>query len=221
MADKSPEKVLPRRIPLLDNRYPMFGLWMKPSSSATWLSFSELGGVDCASVSMERSGSHIAGYNYWLERTAAKVYLFTHPDLLFPVNTVRVAYELAQPNTYVAFKCFWLSPDMTRDLDKFDWRHPETLEQEPMLFHRITIGLRLYAEGFYRFEMIDNVGSTRYWRLRDRVNGVEPTPDGVTADFRAQSIQPARWFQSQMVLDDVENCIQRSLDTVNGWQRHR
>jgi len=64
---------------------------------------------------MDRSGSHIAGYNWWLERTAAKVYLFTHPDLLFPVDTVRVAYKQAQPSTYVAFKCFWLSPDMTRD----------------------------------------------------------------------------------------------------------
>ncbi len=82
----------------------------------------------------EPSGSHITAYNYWYNYIDADVYIFTHPDLLFPRDTVMAAIEHAKDNVFVAFKCFWMSPDMTRDINKFDWINPETLEQEPMLF---------------------------------------------------------------------------------------
>lgn len=81
-----------------------------------------------------QSGSHIAGYNYWMERVEAKKYLFTHPDILFPLETVRVAYEAAQPNTFAAFKVFWMPQVMTQEIEKYDWRHPEELETEVELY---------------------------------------------------------------------------------------
>lgn len=78
---------------------------------------------------LELSGSHVKGYDYWLDQIQAKVYLLTHPELLFPSSTVRVAYETAQPNTFAAFKCFWLPQYVTENLETYDWQHPETLEQ--------------------------------------------------------------------------------------------
>lgn len=77
----------------------------------------------------EMSGSHIAGYNFWWERTEAKVYLFTHPDLLFPKGTIRTAFERAKPNIFVAFKPFWLPEYVTKELHLYPWQTPELLEK--------------------------------------------------------------------------------------------
>jgi len=82
----------------------------------------------------EPSGSHIKGYNHWFETMQAKTYIFTHPDLLFPKDTVSTAFKNAIDDTYVAFKCFWLSPILTNDIDKLDWLHPETIEKNPLLY---------------------------------------------------------------------------------------
>lgn len=84
----------------------------------------------------ERAGSHIKAYNYWYYETweVTDVFIFTHPDILFARDTVAKAVEYAEDNTYVAFKCFWMPPDMTRDLNNYDWRNPESLEARPELF---------------------------------------------------------------------------------------
>lgn len=81
-----------------------------------------------------KSGSHITGYNFWLDHIKADKYLFTHPDLLFPSETVKVAYELSIPNRFVAFKVFWMSEEMTDEIERYNWRKPETLEEEKALF---------------------------------------------------------------------------------------
>jgi len=82
-----------------------------------------------------RSGSHIAGYNYWFKEVPdADVYIFTHPDMLVPKDTIKVAVERAQDNVYVTFKCFWIPPDMTMRLKDYNWKQPETLEAELDLY---------------------------------------------------------------------------------------
>lgn len=122
----------------------VIGVWGEggPEENENWSAFihhNRLGSepFDFA-IPMVQTGTHITGYNHFLSlitpREIAKVVLFTHPEIMFPKDTVRVAYEQAQDNVFVAFKMFWLSPDMTRDLENFNWRQPETLEQEPMLF---------------------------------------------------------------------------------------
>lgn len=89
-------------------------------------------------ATQHKSGSHITGYNDGYERVqyrgGAKTFIFTHPEMLFPGDTVRVAHEQAQDDVFVAFKCFWLSPDMTNRLSEFSWYTPEELEKESMLF---------------------------------------------------------------------------------------
>lgn len=82
-----------------------------------------------------RSGSHIAGYNHWFTTAPeADVYIFTHPDMLVPKDTVKTAIERAVNNVYVTFKCFWIPSDMTVRLNEYDWTHPETLESESELY---------------------------------------------------------------------------------------
>lgn len=123
------------------------------------------------------SGSHILGYNYFWDRVEAKVIVFSHPDLLFPEMTIRTAYEKAQDNTYVAFKCFWMSPDMTHDIDRFDWLHPETLEHEPMLYE-----LDVMPQGhFYANPGVRQItyweASTTYALNRQTAERLYPMPD--------------------------------------------
>lgn len=89
---------------------------------------------NCRCAFGEKSGSHIRGYNHWLDHVNAKVYLFTHPDLLFPLDTVLTAYTNAVPNRFVGFKCYWVPEDVTADLDLFPWQSPEELENYPALY---------------------------------------------------------------------------------------
>ena len=84
---------------------------------------------------LKPSGSHVAGYNFWQHRVPANVYLFTHPEILFPAGTIGRA-SLTKPGEFTAFKCFWLPEDMTADLDCYDWRHAASLEAAPELFPR-------------------------------------------------------------------------------------
>ncbi len=81
-----------------------------------------------------RTGSQIAGYNFWYHQVDAKVYIFTHPDLLFPENTVLTAFAQAKHDTFVAFKAFWMSSIMTRNIMYHDWNHPERLEMDDVLY---------------------------------------------------------------------------------------
>ena len=86
------------------------------------------------------SGSHITGYNYWMKRVEAKTYIFTHPDLLFPLDTVKVAFETAQDDIFAAFKVFWMPQQMTEEIEKYDWKNPETLEKELALYPKFDDG---------------------------------------------------------------------------------
>lgn len=81
------------------------------------------------------SGSHIPAYNYWHKAVQADTYIFTHPDLLFPWNTVMEAHKHSKDDTFVAFKSYFMPPDMTRDLDQYDWKNPEYLERVPELYN--------------------------------------------------------------------------------------
>ncbi len=83
---------------------------------------------------LHTSGSHIMGYNIWLEHMKAKAYVLTHPEILFPTDTVRVAFEKATLNTFAAFKVFWLPQHMTEHLDDYPWQTPERLEQYDDLY---------------------------------------------------------------------------------------
>jgi hypothetical protein len=47
---------------------------------------------------MPTSGSHIQGYNYGFSAIKAKTYIFTHPEILFPYNTISTAVNAAKPN---------------------------------------------------------------------------------------------------------------------------
>lgn len=77
----------------------------------------------------ERSGSHVKGYNFWLDNSEAKVYVMTHPEILFPKDTIKVAFENATQDTFAAFKVFWLPDHMLKHFDDYTWQQPETLEQ--------------------------------------------------------------------------------------------
>lgn len=118
---------------------------------ATPIAVQELNGLDWQVHTAEPSGSHMAGYNYWLERTPAKVYLFTHPEILFPASTVITAMTQIKPNRYVAFKILWLSKDMTERLDDYDWQQPERLErcEELYILDSLTHG-HFYRNGGVR-----------------------------------------------------------------------
>lgn len=104
----------------------------------------------------ELSGSHITGYNYWLDRIEADKYIFTHPDLLFPKDTVQVAYETAKDNVFAAFKVFWMPQQMTEEIEKYDWKHPETLEKEIDLYP-------LFDDGHGEFYWNGDVRSKTEW----------------------------------------------------------
>ncbi len=82
-----------------------------------------------------KSGSHILGYNYWYKAIQADAYIFTHPDMLFPWDTVKVAHEYARvDDVFVAFKCFWMSQNMTENIERYTWEKPETLEHVQALY---------------------------------------------------------------------------------------
>lgn len=85
---------------------------------------------------VERTGSHIFGYNYWYQAVKAKVYLFTHGEILFPTTTIRTAFEAATDDVFAAFKVFWLPQHMTDHLDDYDWQQPERLEQCEDIYRR-------------------------------------------------------------------------------------
>lgn len=74
------------------------------------------------------SGTLNRGHNYMVEHIPAKVYLFTHAEMLFPKATIQTAFEHAQIKDYVAFKAFWLSRRMTDHLRQYPWHTPELLE---------------------------------------------------------------------------------------------
>lgn len=85
------------------------------------------------------SGSHIQAYNYWVTKCRADVYIFTHPDMLFPESTVQAAINLVHDDTYVAFKTFWIPQDMTHNLDVLDWsKDVSRLELVPELYNNDT-----------------------------------------------------------------------------------
>lgn len=182
--------VIPERLPLLRR------------SLITWQSSIDASGLDCEIClfiegtticdalkyipdgvgckiegGMAKSGSHIFGYDYWYERMQAKTYLFTHGEMMFPEDTVATAYALANDDTYVAFKCYWLSPDMTRDLDQFNWREPNTLVQEAMLFEldELLKG-SFYANATVR-EIAKWESSTTYCINRQTAERMYPMPD--------------------------------------------
>ena len=91
--------------------------------------------VECqVNATLERSGSHIAGYNFWLDRVEAKTYLLTHSEMLFPETTVKVAVETVKPDVFASFKTFWLPQYVTENLDAYNWQQPETLEQNDDIY---------------------------------------------------------------------------------------
>jgi hypothetical protein len=77
------------------------------------------------------SGSHVTGYNHFHGSVAARSYLFTHPEIIFPRGTIRTAKEHATPRTFATFKVYWLPSGMTEDLDEYDLA---TLESHPDLY---------------------------------------------------------------------------------------
>lgn len=123
------------------------------------------------------SGSHITGYNYWWERTEAKVYLFTHPDLLYPKSVIRTAFECANPKTFVAFKPFWMLEEMTRDLDQYPWQVPEKLEEYAALFPKFGDGHgAFYWNGTVRENTLYE-STTTYAMEAETLKKIFPFPD--------------------------------------------
>lgn len=82
----------------------------------------------------ERSGSHIKGWNYFQHQVDAKVYLFTHGEIMFPRDTISVAFANAQDDVFVAFKALWLPKFVTDTLNAYNWKNPEVLERERLVY---------------------------------------------------------------------------------------
>jgi hypothetical protein len=124
-----------------------------------------------------KSGSHCFGYNHWFERVQAKTYLWTHPDLLYPKDTVSVAFANAEDDTFVAFKAFWMGETMTKNIECYNWRNPEMMECEKMLYDDDP---RSHGT-MYSNDNIRNVtcweSSTTYAVNRQTANKLFPLPD--------------------------------------------
>lgn len=153
----------------------------------------------------DRSGSHIAGYNYWIEdqKVDADVYLFTHPDLLFPSETVKVAHDLAIPDRFVGFKVFWIPEKMTDELDKYNWKQPETLEKEKDLFPLN------YSDGHGDFYWNSDVRlktewhSTTTWSMKkETLAKLRPFPD-----FKMQGPDDGYFYAARRILGIEDYCV--------------
>jgi hypothetical protein len=129
----------------------------------------------------DKSGSHIAGYNWWQENMEAKVYLLTHGEILYPRDTIATAFANATNDTYVAFKVFWLGQQFTSELDAYNWRSPESLEKVNLLY---TDDPRTHGS-FYDNEGVRNIAcwesSTTYAINAQTAAKLYPLPD-----FKAQ-----------------------------------
>jgi hypothetical protein len=77
------------------------------------------------------SGSHVTGYNHFHVDTDTRVYIFTHPEIIFPRGTINAAVEHAAPDAFVTFKVFWLPSGLTNGLEECDLA---TLESHPDLY---------------------------------------------------------------------------------------
>jgi hypothetical protein len=75
--------------------------------------------------SPQTSGSNYLGYNTLVAETDADVYLFTHPEVMFPLGTIATAHEQAVPGVWVGFKIYWLPQHMTEHLNDYDFSRLE------------------------------------------------------------------------------------------------
>jgi hypothetical protein len=78
----------------------------------------------------DRSGSNYRGYNWMVENIDADVYIFTHPEILFPQGTIKRAYDtVISGKRWAGFKVYWVPEKMTSHLDDFQiadmWKEPE------------------------------------------------------------------------------------------------
>lgn len=74
-------------------------------------------------ATLRPSGSNYLGYNTMLSECEADVYIFTHPEVMFPAGTLATAYENATDDVWVGFKVYWLPLHMTAHLDDYDFGH--------------------------------------------------------------------------------------------------
>lgn len=157
-------------------------------------------------VVQERAGSHLTGYNYWLARVQAKVYLFTHPDLLFPADTVRVAYETAQDDVAAMFKVFWIPEEMTNELYKYDWRRPETLENELAPYPLYSAD---HGDFYWNKDVRDKTEwhSTTTWAVNNRtLQKLLPFPD-----FGKQGPDDPYFFAARSRLGIQDVCVMNPI----------
>lgn len=139
------------------------------------------------------SGSHITGYNFWWERTEAKVYCFTHPDLLYQKGTIRAMYDHAKPNTFVSFPVLWLPPYVTENIDNYPWQTPEQFE---------------FIEDVYRLD--PQYKGERYWNVNLHVN--EPYRSTTNYAMEAETLKKIFPFPDmhEQGSDDVYHLILRN-----------
>jgi hypothetical protein len=127
---------------------------------------------------VEPSGSHIEGWNYWVEHEEANVYLFTHPEILFPSTTLNVAVREACPDIFVAFKVFWMTQQLTNTLEDYPWRTPEQLEVAEALYYPIDPSDK--GSFYYNSDVRRNTQweSTTTWAVdREAAHKLFPFPD--------------------------------------------
>ena len=83
---------------------------------------------------IERSGSHIAGYNIGIQAVKANTYIFTHPEMLFPQSAIQAAIQTVGENMSAHFKCFWMPQELTENLSNYYWLNPEKMELDDKLY---------------------------------------------------------------------------------------